>query len=136
MPAHIWLHQWASLVYDAFKEVPYHVGSSVTGKVWRDVDVRVILPMDKWERFIDENYQEGNGFPNGSRRAALELAFTELGRKITGLPIDFQIQNTAVANKYDGPRSALGVTLHHHCSAEMDCPDYARPRNAMSADRE
>ena len=42
---------------------------------------------------------------------ALTLAFSELGRRMTGLPIDFQIQPRTYANTAykDRPRSALGL---------------------------
>jgi hypothetical protein len=41
---------------------------------------------------------------------SLTMAFSALGKAITGLPIDFQIQQQSLANKqYDGPRSALGI---------------------------
>jgi hypothetical protein len=36
------------------------------------------------------------------------LAWSMLGRQMTGLPIDFQIQQQTLANdEFDGPRSAL-----------------------------
>ena len=131
MPAHFYLHQFGSLVRDVFDATPYHVGSSLTGKVWRDVDVRVMLDKAGWDRFIGEGKDEGGPMPNGSRRAVLEMAFDALGKHITGLPIDFQVQQVDEANaKYDGPRSALGYQLHHHCSAELGC------ETPMSADRE
>lgn len=111
MPAHIYLNIFGSLIIDAFDEVPYQVGSSLDSKDWRDVDVRLILPPEKWVRFIGEDYQEGNSFPNGSRRAALEMAFDALGEHITGLPIDFQIQTVEVGNRYEGNRSAIGLRV-------------------------
>jgi hypothetical protein len=77
------------------------------GKKWRDVDVRLILS--------DEEYEQlGLGDPehshNNAKWTALVLAFSALGRHMTGLPIDFQIQQQTRANKlYPGGRSALGV---------------------------
>lgn len=107
MPAHLLLHEFGSQVWAAFGEAPFHVGSSLTSKHWRDVDVRLILP--------DAAYAAlGLGKPNlphhNGKWVALCLAFSALGTQMTGLPIDFQIQQETRANEeYNGPRSTLGV---------------------------
>lgn len=107
MPAALLLNEFGSQVWNAFGEIPFHVGSSLMGKQWRDVDVRVMLS--------DEDYTTmGLGDPNDPHRngkwVALCLAFSELGKKMTGLPIDFQIQQTTDANKkFNGVRSAIGM---------------------------
>ena len=49
MPAHLYLEQFGSLVWEAFGHPPYLVGSAIMGKQWRDVDVRLILPDDEWD---------------------------------------------------------------------------------------
>lgn len=108
MPADLKLHEFGSQVWAAFGSMPYHVGSSLAGKVWRDVDVRLILDDAEYERL-------GLGDPKNTRSSAkwvaLVLAFSALGREMTGLPVDFQIQSQTLANeKYPGPRSALGIT--------------------------
>ena len=48
MPAGIWLVKFGCIVRDYFDHVPYHVGSSLHAKEWRDVDVRLILPDDEF----------------------------------------------------------------------------------------
>lgn len=112
MPAALLLDEFGLLVADAFgglQNVPYHVGSSLVGKVWRDVDVRLILS--------DEEYAAlGLGDPekpHSERRwVALVRAFSALGREMTGLPIDFQIQQASDAQKKfsrEHVSSALGV---------------------------
>lgn len=108
MPTTLLLHEFGSQVWHAFGEPPYHVGSSLTQKSgWRDVDVRLILD--------DETYAaKGLGDPkrphSNGKWVALCLAFSALGKQMTGLPIDFQIQQQTVANaEYKGERSALGV---------------------------
>jgi hypothetical protein len=107
MPAALLLEQFAKAVCDAFGEIPYQVGSSLQTTAWRDVDVRLILS--------DEAY-EAWGFGNPDRTheepkwVAFTLAFSALGKAMTGLPIDFQIQQQTHANKsYEGGRSALGI---------------------------
>lgn len=108
MPATLLLEEFGHLVWAAFGEYPYHVGSSVLNKHWRDVDVRLILEDEKYER-------EGLGDPKhphqNARWIALTLAFSALGKAMTGLPIDFQIQQQTEANYSQSNgcvRSALG----------------------------
>lgn len=110
MPANLLLHEFGSQVWHAFGHPPYHVGSSLTSKQWRDVDVRLILPDDEYEAM-------GLGKPGmpsfNGKWVALCLAFSALGKQMTGLPIDFQIQQQTRANeeyaRADHPRSGLGV---------------------------
>lgn len=44
MPQALMLDEFGSQVWAAFGHPPYIVGSALAGKVWRDVDVRLILP--------------------------------------------------------------------------------------------
>lgn len=100
MPEHLKLLEFGQLVDDAFGTIPVHVGSSLTKKTgWRDVDVRLIL--------IDADYEEmGFGNPEHAfscrKWVAMCRAFSLLGREVTGLPIDFQIQQMTRANKQFG----------------------------------
>jgi len=123
MPGAILLDAFGSYVWDAFGEIPYHVGSSLETEKgttpwagatlnrsqWRDVDVRLIISDEKWEK-------EGYGDPRDTHRnakwVATTLAWTAFGRQLTGLPIDFQIQQQTEANKDDGLRSAIGLVPH------------------------
>lgn len=110
MPAALYLDEFGSQVWAAFGGPPYLVGSALPGETktgWRDVDVRVILS--------DEEYDAmGLGDParchHNAKWVALVMAFSALGRQMTGLPIDFQIQQQSDANRtFEGrPRSALG----------------------------
>lgn len=104
MPAGIWLTKFGMIVWDYFGHVPYHVGSSLKSKDWRDVDVRLIMPDDEFtERFGVHKNAIGN-----AKLSAITLAFSALGKEMTGLPIDFQIQPQSYANEtYPGWRSAL-----------------------------
>lgn len=106
MPQSLYLQQFGDLLIPVFGEIPYHVGSSLTGGVWRDVDVRVMLNAERYAAM-------GLGDPaqphHNERWCGYAMAFSELGRRMTGLPIDFQIQQTEKANQDypDAPRSAL-----------------------------
>ena len=64
MPESLKLQEFGQLVYDAFGEIPYHVGSSMGEKKtgWRDVDVRVMLS--------DKDYEK-QGYGNPQYRSAL-----------------------------------------------------------------
>lgn len=104
MPAGIWLQKFGVIIRDYFGHVPYHVGSSLTTKDFRDVDVRLILPDDEFE----QRYGKHIGAIGNPKLSAITLAFSALGKEMTGLPIDFQIQPQSHANKaYPGARSAL-----------------------------
>lgn len=110
-PATLLLHEFGSQVWSAFGHPPYHVGSSMpainkTG--WRDVDVRLILDDEEYEAM-------GLGDPaqpqQNTKWCAICLAWSIFGQQLTGLPIDFQIQQQTHANKaFDGARSAIGIT--------------------------
>jgi len=102
MPAWMHLHLFASVVMDAFGYAPVLVGSAAVGKDWRDVDVRLVVP-DDW--FADEFGVVDSAHPNGERWTAMCMAFSSLGKQMTGLPVDFQIQPESLA--INGPRVAL-----------------------------
>ncbi len=118
MPTALLLNEFGNLVFKAFGEVPYLVGSALSEKAgWRDVDVRLILP--------DAVYSEMKlGRPDNphsnAKWASLCLAYSALGKAMTGLPIDFQIQQQTWANKtFPGNRSALFAVYEAHERAEV-----------------
>ena len=110
MPARLYLQEFGSQLWGAFGTPAYHVGSSAffnTTNNWRDVDIRTILEDDVYEKM-------GFGKPEEAHRnekwIAYCLAFSALGKHMTGLPIDFQIQQQTAANKeFKGNRSAIGI---------------------------
>jgi len=113
MPESLYLDEFARQLYYVFQATPYMVGSSVHKKKWRDVDIRILLTKKEWDKFgfgkVEEEHQNG-------KWCAYCMAFSELGRKITGLPIDFQIQELDDANKkYQGQRNALIFKLSSDC---------------------
>lgn len=116
MPQEIVLRQFGTFLYDAFGEMPYHVGSSLRQKDgWRDVDVRILLDDEEWARLQlgDPAHPQAN-----ARWVAIALAWSTFGRQMTGLPIDFQLQKRSHANaefgRPDHQRSALfDIALSH-----------------------
>ena len=111
MPAQLYLHEFGSKIWDAFGKPAYLVGSVLTSKSWRDVDIRLILD-DKEYAEMFPGIHSGTGDEHHSAKwVALCLAWSAFGEKMTGLPIDFQIQQQSYANdKFDGPRSCIGIT--------------------------
>jgi hypothetical protein len=108
MPAALKLGEFGQIVMDAWPDAIgcFHVGSSLFGKTWRDVDVRLMLD--------DEDFRAefGADLPRHDlpRWRAMCRAYAALGEQMTGLPIDFQIHPMTWANDtYPEPRSALGV---------------------------
>jgi hypothetical protein len=73
--------------------------------------VRVMMEDQQYEAMGlgDPEYAHCN-----AKWVALTLAFSALGAQMTGLPIDFQIQQTTHANRKHegGGRSAIGIRRH------------------------
>lgn len=104
-----WLQEFGEVCHAYWGEVAYHVGSSLAQKDgWRDVDVRVMLDDEVYLReFGDPARQHQN-----PKWVAATLAWSALGRQMTGLPVDFQVQQRTAANtEFPHHRSAL---LRHH----------------------
>jgi len=102
------LDDFGSHVWSVFGHPAYLVGSACgDSKAWRDVDIRVIIPDEQYEK-------EGYGHPHeqrtNSKWAGMCLAFSALGKEMTGLPIDFQIQQQTYANKtHHAIRETIGM---------------------------
>ena len=73
---------------------PYLVGTAAERKSWHDVDVRLILTDDSYDRLAEAVTPVGMAF--------LGLAIGEYLASRTGLPIDFQIQRMTEANEHHG----------------------------------
>jgi hypothetical protein len=106
MPQHLLLEEFGEHVFRAFGHICYHVGSSLTQKDgWRDVDVRLMIPDEEYAQMGLGDPERG---PENRRWVSLILAWSSFGRSLTGLPIDFQIQQSTYGNTIGkGPRSAL-----------------------------
>lgn len=96
MPTQLYLNDFGQLVLDAFGEIAYWVGSSARGPGWRDVDIRVMLDD---ERYAAEGYGDPVNPHSNPKWVAQCKVWSAYGKALTGLPIDFQIQQTSQANK-------------------------------------
>jgi hypothetical protein len=101
------LNHFGALIHRAYDAVPYLVGSATRGKVWRDVDVRLILPDEQFNALFGAM----RPFGLGAHFSLLCAAISTLGQQYTGLPIDFQFQPMTHANEQypHGFRQPLGI---------------------------
>lgn len=109
MPQTLLLQEFGSQVWSVFGGPPYHVGSSLTEKRdWHDVDIRTILSDEEYETWDLGDPKRPH---DNLKWVSLCLAYSALGSFLTGLPIDFQIQQQSDANKTfeKQPRSAIGI---------------------------
>lgn len=109
------LRAWASEVKLMFGSMPYQVGSSLVRKDWRDVDVRVMLDKDEYDALVE----------SGVDLYYLNLSVSLWGQKVTGLPIDFQVQDGHSADQDYGDqrRDPCGIGPRaHQDSRRAHCP--------------
>ena len=86
----------------AFGGPPYLVGSASERGAYRDVDVRLML--------LDEQYDRLEAALEPGGMAFLGMAIGEYLAARTGLNIDCQIQQVTAANaRFGGPRNPLGL---------------------------
>lgn len=109
-PQQMLLNQFGELLSEAFGTSSiYHVGSSMgdNKKDWRDVDIRVMLTDEQWEKLGLLEPDKCHGDP---KWRALCIVFSHYGKHVTGLPIDFQVQRIKEANEeFKGGRSHVGT---------------------------
>lgn len=102
------LEQWGRTLYEAFGRPPYLVGSVARAEAWRDVDVRLMLDDDEYAALPAVQ--------------VLNVAISVWGQRATGLPIDFQFQNTTAINAETAgqPRNALGIRAAARASQDTE----------------
>lgn len=106
------LRHFGQLIHDAWGESGYLVGSSqITGPGFRDVDIRVMVTDAEFARMFPATpWQTGRRHNDPCWRAQM-LAWTMLGRQLTGLPIDFQVERLSESDALwpTEPRNPLGL---------------------------
>lgn len=105
------LEHACSVVAEAFGAPPYLVGSTHETRSFRDVDVRLILPDEEYDRLFADR---GGAFPGGLW-GLLCLSVSQYLSDVSGLPVDFQVQRMTEANeRYEGqPRNPVGHGWRH-----------------------
>ena len=85
---------------EAFGAPPYLVGSCLSRPDFRDVDVSLMLPDERFAAM----------FPNKYALLFMNAAVSDWLGGRTGLRIDFKFQDTTKANEeHTGPRNPLGM---------------------------
>lgn len=103
------LRSWGQELRLMFDAMPYLVGSALQRPDYRDVDVRLMLSDDRYDALA----------ATGVRLSRLNLAVSVWGQKVTGLPIDFQVQRVSDANdEFGGPRDPIGIDARRLEAAE------------------
>ena len=105
-PAMFNLQAACTVLVEAYGPHIYLVGSCLERRDYRDVDVRCMLGDAEFARLFP-----GSTTPTHwhARLNILNAAISEWLAARTGLPIDFQFQQSSDANaQFLGPRSALG----------------------------
>lgn len=89
----------------------YLVGSAMQKQNWRDVDVCTILDDAEFDRLFPVT----NDFGENVQWKLFCIAISEYLSSVTGLPIDYKIQQQTRANAMfgDKPRNAIGLFMHH-----------------------
>ena len=101
------LNRFGSYVYEAFGRRPYLVGSALFRADYRDVDVRLILSDDDFAARFGALTKPR--WKNACWNAHC-IAWTHFGQSVTGLVVDFQIDQQTQANEqYKGRRHPLGI---------------------------
>lgn len=105
--AHFLLDQAAVVLGWAFDSTPYLVGSCLIQRDYRDVDVRIVLDDEAYDRLFPVPYTDRANPLWSVLCSAISL---QLGH-ITGLPVDFQIQRRSDQDgKHEGKRcDPLGI---------------------------
>lgn len=109
---HFLLDVWCKEIKSVFGDYPYLVGSCITRKDYRDVDVRLILDDKTFNKLIFDGVKLPEEATVGLRKLrGYAIAFSLWGEKVTGLPIDFQIEKMSTANKKypKGDRQPMGL---------------------------
>lgn len=105
-PAVFLLEQSCFLLFRAFGEMPYLVGSATQRRDYRDVDVRIILEDAQYTALFGHPYAECNML-----WSVICSAISEWLQRRTGLPVDFQIQARSYVKEADWekPRVPIGM---------------------------
>ena len=87
----------SAVIADTFGEPVYLVGSSILRRDFRDVDLRVILPDDRYSALPFKV------------RGLLAFSVSLYLEQSSGLPIDFQLQCQSESDGFDGERQPVAL---------------------------
>jgi hypothetical protein len=109
------LDQACQPLLDAFPDYgPFLVGTAAERGTYRDVDVRLIMTDEAYDKLVDAVEPPAIWF--------LGLAIGQYLASITGLPIDFQLQRATEANALHGGKVRNPLGLRGLINYQGDCP--------------
>jgi hypothetical protein len=103
------LDHWGALLYHVYDEMPYLVGSAAISTTYRDVDVRVILDDEKFDAEFGTELRRGGG--HSKKWSAVMAALSLWGQKVTGMPIDFQVQRRSNVLNIDWGKTRIPIGM-------------------------
>lgn len=109
------LDQACQPLRDAFPSYgPYLVGTAVERSSYRDVDVRLILEDEAFDKLAEATGMPAIWF--------LGLAIGQYLASLTGLPIDFQFQRATEANAIHAEKMRNPLGVRGLINYQGDCP--------------
>lgn len=91
-------------------DASYVVGSALERQDWRDVDVRLLLDDAQFAREFPDAHLDH--WEHDVKWLVVTTAIAGWLSKVTGLPVDFQIQPQTRANaRHSGRRNAVGLLI-------------------------
>ncbi len=91
----------------------YVVGSCLERPDWRDVDIRMIMDDEDFDKEFPNTRVDGI-WEFDAKWLLLTVSISQWLKDQTGLPIDFQFQPQTHANqRHKGQRNAVGLAKHH-----------------------
>lgn len=88
----------------------YLVGSALERPDRRDIDIRLMLPDEDFDRLFPAARGESHLHEHDPRWLIMTISISKWLSDLSGLPVDFQFQRQTQANKtHKGQRSAMGM---------------------------
>ena len=84
----------------------YFVGSAITKRDYRDVDLRCVLPDKEYDALFAQKLEE---VESERHRVLTQIAISSWLQKQTGLPIDFQFMKLSEHQAETGPCMSIGL---------------------------
>lgn len=112
------LNNLCTMLNEAFGFNNYLVGSSLTKRDYRDVDIRCIMDDEEFDTLFPDSKRnpDAGSWVHDAKWSLICASISEWLSKRSGLPIDFQIQRRTQANEqYPSPehlRNAMGLFIH------------------------
>lgn len=99
----------------------YLVGSALERADRRDIDIRLMLPDEDFDRLFPDARGQRHLHEHDPRWLVMTIAISGWLSQLSGLPVDFQFQRQTQANKtHKGRRNAMGMIFAPDLPSEPD----------------